>query len=61
MEEKNLVGLARNGDRQAFAKLYETVYQDLYRFALFTMINKEEAEDAVSESVIAAYESIHKL
>lgn len=61
MEEKNLVELARNGDIQAFASLYETVYQDLYRFALFTMKNKEEAEDAVSESVIAAYESIHKL
>ena len=61
MKERNLVELARDGDRQAFASLYETVYEDLYRFALFTMKSKEEAEDVVSESVIAAYEQIHKL
>ena len=41
--------------------MYETVYRDLYRYALCLMKNPQEAEDAVSEAVVAAYENIHKL
>mgnify|MGYP000084379290 FL=1 len=41
--------------------MYETVYRDLYRYALCLMKNPQEAEDAVSEAVITAYENIHKL
>lgn len=48
-------------DTKAFAQMYETVYKDLYRFALCMMRNPHEAEDAVSESVVAAYENIGKL
>lgn len=48
-------------DAMGFAKLYETVYKDLYRFALCLMKNGHDAEDAVSEAVIAAYENIGKL
>ena len=44
-----------------FSEMYETVYRDLYRYALCLMKNPQEAEDAVSEAVIAAYENIHKL
>ena len=43
-----------------FSEMYETVYRDLYRYALCLMKNPQEAEDAVSEAVIAAYENIHK-
>ena len=42
-------------DANTFAQMYETVYKDLYRFALCIMKNQHEAEDAVSEAVIAAY------
>ena len=44
-----------------FSEMYETVYRDLYRYALCLMKNPQEAEDAVSEAVITAYENIHKL
>ena len=39
-----------------FSEMYETVYRDLYRYALCLMKNPQEAEDAVSEAVITAYE-----
>ena len=48
-------------DAKTFAQMYETVYVDLYRFALCMMQNQQEAEDAVSEAVVAAYENIGKL
>lgn len=48
-------------DAKTFAKMYEQIYADLYRFALCLMKNHQEAEDAVSETVISAYENIHKL
>ena len=48
-------------DAKAFSKLYEQVYQDLYRYALCLMRDPHEAEDAVSTAVLSAYEHIHKL
>ena len=48
-------------DAKAFSKLYEQVYQDLYRYALCLMRDPHEAEDAVSATVLSAYEHIHKL
>lgn len=48
-------------DASMFAQLYEMVYQDLYRFALCLMKNGHDAEDAVSEAVVSAYENIGKL
>ena len=48
-------------DAHTFAQMYETVYIDLYRFALCLMRNKQEAEDAVSEAVLKAFENIRTL
>ena len=48
-------------DAKTFAQMYKTVYVDLCRFALCMMQNQQEAEDAVSEAVVAAYENIGKL
>ena len=48
-------------DAIAFKELYKTVYQDLYRFALCMMHHPQDAEDAVSEAVLSAYENIHQL
>lgn len=56
-----LVKRAKAGDSDAFAGLYSNIYQDLYRFALYTLRNKTDAEDAVSEAVTDAFASIHKL
>ena len=52
---------AKSGDAGAFAELYRTIYADLYRFALYTLKNPMDAEDAVSETVMDAFTSIRKL
>ena len=41
--------------------LYESVYQDLYRFAYYYMGNPQDAEDVVSETVLKAYEKFSSL
>lgn len=56
-----LVQRAKQGDTGAFAKLYEAVYQDLYRFALYTLKNPHDAQDAVSDTVADAFATIAKL
>lgn len=52
---------AKNGDTKAFAWLYQQIYPDMYRFALYTLRDKEDAEDAVSEAVADAFAAIPKL
>ena len=46
---------------QRFTELYSTVYEDLYRFAFCMMRQSHDAEDAVSEAVVLAYENIRSL
>lgn len=60
-QELQLVERARAGDAAAFARLYEQVYQDLYRFALYTLKNPSDAQDMVSDTVADAFASIGKL
>lgn len=59
--EQDLIRKAKKGDVKAFSELYAQIYKDLYRFALFTMKHPQDAEDVVSETVIAAYENMRKL
>ena len=61
--EYNLMDIkkAKQGDAAAFANLYRQVYEDLYRFALYTLKNKADAEDVVSETVVDAFATIKKL
>lgn len=56
-----LVSLAKQGDTEAFARLYEEIYENMYRFALYTLRNTADAEDVVSETVVDAFASIQKL
>ena len=44
-----------------FIKLYSEVYKDLYRIAYCYMGNKAEAEDAVGDAVLSAYENFNSL
>lgn len=48
-------------DQQTFIQLYEDVYQDLYRFALYTLKNAHDAEDVVGECVMDAYAGFGQL
>lgn len=56
-----LVRKAKEKDIDAFTQLYQQIYKELYRFALYTLGNEQDAEDAVSDSVMAAFEQISKL
>ena len=60
-ENTQWVREAKDGDPEAFSKLYEMVYKDLYKFALYTLKNTYDAEDIVSETIIAAWKEIPKL
>ncbi len=57
----DLVERARREDAEAFSILYEAIAQDLYRCAFFILHNKQDAEDAVSETVLAAFRTISSL
>ncbi len=61
LEMEQLVRQAKDGSARAFSMLYESVYGDLYRFAFYTMKQQQDAEDAVSEAVIKAFENIGAL
>lgn len=56
-----LVRRAKRGDIDAFAELYAGIYENMYRFALYTLRNTNDAEDAVSDAVTDAFASIRKL
>ena len=46
---------------QKFTELYSIVYEELYRFAFCMIRQSHDAEDAVIEAVILAYENIQNL
>jgi RNA polymerase sigma-70 factor (ECF subfamily) len=52
---------ARNGDAQAFAKLYESVSGRLYSTAFYMLGRREDAEDIVMETVTDAFAQIRSL
>ena len=55
------VRLAREGSTEAFARLYATVYEDLYHIALYSLRSPHDAADTVSDTVLDAFCSIKKL
>lgn len=48
-------------DDEIFARLVQEYTPNLYRLALGILHNRDDAEDAVAESVLKAYEKIHTL
>lgn len=58
---KELVRLAKHRNAHAFSLLYEMVYEDLYRMALYTLGNSHDAEDVVGDTVLDAYAGIGSL
>ena len=61
MNEKELVILSKSGDRNAFSELYSLYSDRLYRYALYRLENREDAEDAVSDAVYSAFYQIGRL
>lgn len=58
---QDLVSAAKQGDKTAFSQLYQEIYKDLYKFAFYCLKNETDAEDAVSEAVLDAWQSLCKL
>ncbi len=57
----SLVHKAKNGDKEAYGALYSEIYKDLYRFAYYTLGNREDAEDAVSEAFLEGFRGLKNL
>ena len=57
----NLIKKAQRGDCDSFAEIYESVYGELYRFALYTLCRHEDAADAVAETVLDAWSALGSL
>lgn len=60
-DEKNeqLVLLAKKGDTDAFAALYDVLIGPIYRYVYFK-VNKEDVEDLVELVFLRAWENIHQ-
>lgn len=46
---------------EEFVRLYTGIYRDLYKFALYTLCNETDAEDAVSEAVVDGFAGFSRL
>ncbi len=58
---KKLIKKAKAGDCNAFGELYGKYKNELYRFALYTLKDTYDAEDAVQSAALTAYKSIGSL
>lgn len=56
-----LIKKAKKGDNEAFQELILYYKNDLYKIAKTRLSTPEDIDDAMQETIISAYESIHKL
>lgn len=61
MDENELVKAAQHGDTDAFCTLYANYEKRLYSYAFFRLQNREDAQDAVQDCVLSAFEQIGQL
>ena len=57
-DEQDLVHRAQDGDKEAFAGLYETYFDKIYRYVVVRIGNKAEAEDMTQQVFVKAYKHI---
>lgn len=57
----DLIKQAQKGNVDAFGEVYSLYKKELYRFAYYWTSSSTLAEDAVSETVICAFENIRRL
>lgn len=58
MEIQKLIHDARNGDREAFGKLYDTFLDAVYRFVYFRVGARVDAEDITEAVFVSIFEHI---
>ena len=51
----------RKHDKNAFTELYNTTYDDLYRYAFYFLKDRHAAQDALQEIYISVYKNISSL
>jgi len=56
----DVIDRARNGDRAAFAELYDTYVDSVYRYLLYRVREPSDAEDLCSEVFTRAFANIHR-
>ena len=59
--DERLINEAMAGSKEAFCSLYGKYKDRLYRYALYRLGDPDEAEDAVSDCVLAAWQGIGSL
>jgi RNA polymerase sigma-70 factor (ECF subfamily) len=57
-DEETLVRRARQGDKEAFAQLYEGHFDRIYRYVALKIRDRTEVEDMTQKVFMRAYESI---
>ncbi len=57
-ELQNLVRKAQEGDSEAFSRVYDQFFAQVFRYCAFRL-EKEEAEDAVADIFVKAWEKLH--
>jgi RNA polymerase sigma-70 factor, ECF subfamily len=56
----DVIDRARNGDRVAFAELYDSYVDSVYRYVLYRVREPSDAEDLTSEVFTRAFANIHR-
>ncbi len=56
----DVIDRARTGDRAAFAELYDTYVDSVYRYVLYRVREPSDAEDLASEVFTRAFANIHR-
>jgi RNA polymerase sigma-70 factor, ECF subfamily len=59
-DERRLVDLAKAGDGDAFATLYEAYFERVYRFIYFRVTDELVAEDLASQVFLKAWQNLHR-
>ena len=59
-DEKRMVDLAKSGDGEAFARLYEAYFDRVYRFIFFRVTDAQIAEDLASQVFLKAWEHLQR-
>lgn len=61
MKDIEMITKARQGDKDAFCQLYSLYKNRLYRYAFYKLGNADDAQDAVSDCIVSAFEQIGNL
>ena len=60
IELKNLIVDAKNGDREAFGKVYQEYLTPIYRFVYLRAPNKAEVDDLTQEVFLRVFSSLNR-